>query len=208
VARTLGPVCRLCRREGIKLYLKGARCDGPKCAINKRNFPPGQHGLSRKKLSTYGQQLRQKQKAKRVYGVLERQFRRYFRMAERYRGVTGTTLLQVLERRLDNIVFRLGFAPSRKAARQMVGHGNVTVEGRKANIPSMLVKIGQKVSIREKLRENDGVRRSLEKIDREGRPSWLEYSAEDFSGRMLSIPSRQDIPTEVDEQMIVELYSK
>lgn len=209
MSRYLGPVCRLCRREARKLHLKGERCESPKCAINKRNFPPGQHGLARgRKPSPYGQQLREKQRAKRTYGLMEKQFRRYFSIADRYRGVTGTNLMQLLERRLDNIVFRLGFTTSRAAARQMVTHGHVTIGGRKVDIPSYLVKVGQEVSLKAKIRKHEGIRRSLEHAERNGRLGWLDFSAETLTGKIVSIPSREEIPTEVDEQLIVELYSK
>ncbi len=208
MARYTGPVCRLCRREGRKLYLKGERCDSPKCAINKRNFPPGQHGLRRSKTSPYGLQLREKQRAKRIYGVLERQFRRYFEIADSFRGVTGTNLMQLLERRLDNIVFRMGLAASRSAARQLVRHGGICVDGHKVDIPSFLVRVGQEVSVDEQSREKLGVKQALDNMDKRGRMTWLEFSREKMAGKMLSIPSRADIPTEVDEQLIVELYSK
>lgn len=208
MARYTGPVCRLCRREGRKLYLKGERCDSPKCAINKRNFPPGQHGLRRSKTSPYGLQLREKQRAKRIYGVLERQFRRYFEIADSFRGVTGTNLMQILERRLDNIVFRMGLAASRSAARQLVRHGGVMVDGHKVDIPSFLVRVGQEVSLDEKSRNKAAVKQALDNMDKRGRLTWLEFSRENMSGKILSIPAREDIPTEIDEQLIVELYSK
>lgn len=208
MARYTDAVCRLCRREGKKLFLKGERCDSPKCAINKRNFPPGQHGLARTKATSYGLQLREKQRAKRVYGVLERQFRRYFEIADRFRGVTGTNLMQILERRLDNVVYRLGFASSRAQARQLVSHGNVKVGGKRVDIPSYLVKVGEEVSLSDKMRENVGVKKSMEARQRVGRLSWLAFDAEKGSGKVVAVPSREDIPTEVDEQLIVELYSK
>lgn len=211
MARYTGPVCRLCRRETRKLFLKGERCEGPKCAINKRNYPPGQHGGGRRgrtKVSPYARQLREKQKAKRIYGVLEKQFLLYFKIADRYRGVTGTNLLQLLESRLDNMVFRLGFAPSHSAARQLIAHGHVTVSDRKVDIPSFRVKVGQEISLKPKMREHAMVKTSLDKSERDGRLSWLEFSGEAMSGKMLSIPSRQEIPIELDEQLIVELYSK
>jgi small subunit ribosomal protein S4 len=198
----------LCRREGRKLYLKGERCDSPKCAINKRNFPPGQHGLRRSKTSPYGLQLREKQRAKRIYGVLERQFRRYFEIADSFRGVTGTNLMQLLERRLDNIVFRMGLASSRSAARQLVRHGGILVDSHKVDIPSFLVRVGQEVSVDTKSCEKLGVKQALDNMDKRGRLTWLEFSREKMAGKMLSIPSRADIPTEIDEQLIVELYSK
>ncbi len=208
MARYCDAVCRLCRREGRKLYLKGDRCNSPKCAIEKRNFAPGQHGLSRTKPTSYGIQLREKQKAKRIYGVLERQFRKYFQIADRYRGVTGTNLLQVLERRLDNIVFRLGFASSRAQARQLVSHGNVKVNGHKVDVPSHLVRVGEVVTLRAAMLENPGVKKALEQATRVGRLGWLEYSEETHSGKILTVPGRTDIPTELQEQLIVELYSK
>ena len=208
MARYRGAVCRLCRREGRKLYLKGDRCESPKCAISKRNFPPGQHGLSRTKLSTYGRQLREKQKAKRQYGILERQFRRYFQMASRQRGVTGTVLLQLLERRLDNIVWRLGFAASRSQARQLVRHGFVTLNGKKAGIPSCGVKVSQTIGLTEHGRQLKVVQECLGKMDARRILPWLELNKDGATGRLLAIPSREDIPVELDEQMIVELYSK
>lgn len=208
MARYTDAVCRLCRREGKKLFLKGERCDGPKCAIAKRPTPPGQHGQGRGKVSPYGQQLREKQRAKRMYGVLEKQFRRYFSIAERFRGVTGTNLLQILERRLDNIVFRLGFASSRAQARQFVSHGNVRVNGRRVNVPSYLVRVGEVVSLPEHMADKDFVKRTVESRTRAGRLAWLEFDAAAGSGRLLAIPTRDQIPSEVDEQLIVELYSK
>lgn len=198
----------MCRREGRKLYLKGERCDSPKCAINKRNFPPGQHGLRRTKTSPYGLQLREKQRAKRIYGVLERQFRRYFEIADSFRGVTGTNLMQLLERRLDNLVFRMGLATSRNAARQFVRHGSILVDGQKVDIPSFLVRVGQEITVEPTSREKDSVKRALDNMDKRGRLTWIEFSREKMGGRLLSIPSREDIPTEIDEQLIVELYSK
>jgi small subunit ribosomal protein S4 len=208
VARYVDAKCRLCRREGEKLFLKGARCNSSKCAIERQNYPPGQHGQSRTKLSTYGQQLREKQKAKRIYGVLERQFRRYFAMADRYRGVTGTVLLQLLERRLDNLVYRLGIASSRAQARQIVTHGHITVGGRKVNIPSLSVKPGQEIAIRESSRTNTIIVANLEDAAGRGRPGWLDWNPDLFAGKMLSVPSREDIPVTLNEQLIVELYSK
>jgi len=208
MARYVGPVCRLCRREGKKLFLKGDRCQGPKCAIEKRNVPPGQHGLSRTKLSTYGVQLREKQRAKRIYGVLERQFRRYFEKAERLRGVTGTLLLQLLERRLDNVVYRLGFASSRSAARQFVRHDHITVNGKKVNIPSYLVRPGDVVACAEKARNMKYVQSSLSTAPGRRKP-WLTYDDQAFSGTFVSVPSREDLDDiDLREQLIIELYSK
>lgn len=193
----------------MKLFLKGERCLSSKCAIERRNYAPGQHGQNRVKLSTYGQQLREKQKAKRTYGVLERQFRRYFAMAERMRGVTGTVLLQLLERRLDNIVYRLGIASSRAQARQFVRHGHILVDGRRVDIPSYLVKPGQEISVAEAAREFKVIRENLDAVaEKNIRLPWLEWNPDRWSGRMLAVPAREDIPTQVNEQRIVELYSK
>ncbi len=209
MGRYLDARCRLCRREGTKLFLKGERCVTSKCAIERRNYAPGQHGQNRAKLSTYGLQLREKQKAKRIYGVLERQFRRYFAMAERMRGVTGTVLLQLLERRLDNLVYRLGIASSRSQARQFVRHGHILVDGRRVNIPSYLVKPGQEISIAEQAREFKIMRDNVEAAQqRGGLLPWLEWNPERLTGRLLAVPSREDIPTPINEQRIVELYSK
>jgi small subunit ribosomal protein S4 len=208
VARYIDAKCRLCRREGEKLFLKGARCVSSKCAIEKRNYPPGQHGQNRVKLSTYGQQLREKQKAKRIYGILERQFRRYFALADRYRGVTGTVLLQLLERRLDNIVYRLGLAASRAQARQLVRHGHFLVNGRRVDIPSYLVKPGEAIQVREKSRNLKVIVENIEEAAKRPLLQWLEWNPETWTGRMLAIPSREDIPVTINEQRIVELYSK
>lgn len=208
MARYTDAKCRLCRREGEKLFLKGSRCLSSKCAVDKRSYPPGQHGQARQKLSTYGQQLREKQKTKRIYGVLERQFRRYFFLADKYRGLPGTVLLQLLERRLDNIVYRLGIGSSRAQARQFVRHGHVQVDGRRVDIPSYLVKAGQQVSLHEGSRTNTFIAANLEVASGQSRLPWLEWNPENFTGRILAIPSREDIPTAVNEQLIVELYSK
>jgi small subunit ribosomal protein S4 len=199
----------LCRREGTKLFLKGERCLTSKCAIERRNYAPGQHGQNRAKLSTYGLQLREKQKAKRIYGVLERQFRRYFALAERMRGVTGTVLLQLLERRLDNIVYRLGIASSRSQARQFVRHGHILINGRHVNIPSYLVKPGQEISVAGNAREFKLIRENVEAAQQRSTIlPWLEWNPEKLAGKLLAVPSREDIPTEINEQRIVELYSK
>jgi small subunit ribosomal protein S4 len=207
VARYTGPVCRLCRREGLKLFLKGSRCFTEKCAIERRNYPPGQHGLGRSKRSAYGEQLREKQKAKRIYGLIEGQFRRYFERAEREKGVTGENLLRLLERRLDNVVFRLGFAASRAEARQIVGHGHVQVNGRKVSLPSFLVKVGDQVQ----LRSTSGLQERVAENLSAGRgqvPQWLELTAAEKRGVIRSLPLRDDIQIPVQEQLIVELYSK
>ena len=212
MARYIGPVCRLCRREGIKLFLKGERCYSEKCAIETRNFVPGQHGKTRKrgasKVAGYGIQLREKQKVKRTYGVLEDQFRRYFGQAERTRGITGETLLQLLERRLDNVTYRLGFATSRPQARQLVRHGHFTVNGRKVDIPSFSVKLGDVVGIRQSSRTKASILHALEEVKGRGVPGWLQFDAEAMSAKVGSIPTREQINLPVQEQLIVELYSK
>jgi small subunit ribosomal protein S4 len=208
VARYLDAKCRLCRREGEKLFLKGSRCLTAKCAIERQNYPPGQHGQNRIKLSTYGQQLREKQKAKRIYGVLERQFRRYFAVADAYRGVTGTVLLQLLERRLDNLVYRLGIGASRAQSRQLVRHGHLLVNGRRVNIPSYLVKPGEEIAVREKSRTAKTILQNLEEASGKPKMPWLDWNPESASGKLLSVPSREEIPVAVNEQRIVELYSK
>jgi len=209
MARYNGPVCRLCRREGMKLFLKGERCYTEKCAIEKRNMPPGQHGRLRKaKMVGYGVQLREKQKVKRIYGVLEDQFRLYFEQAERTRGITGETLLQLLERRLDNVAYRSGFATSRPAARQLVRHGHFTVNGRKVNIPSFSVKPGDVVAVRESSRKSPSILHALEEVKGRGVPEWLQFDAAGFSAKIGSVPTREQINLPVQEQLIVELYSK
>ncbi|MEO6461709.1 MAG: 30S ribosomal protein S4 [Candidatus Eisenbacteria bacterium] len=201
--------CRMCRREGIKLMLKGERCMTDKCAVERRAYPPGEHGKGRRvKETNYGLQLREKQKARRIYGVLERQFRNYFHKAERGKGVTGETLLQMLEMRVDNILYRLGFAPSRSAGRQIVRHGHVTVNGKKVSIPSFVTRPGDVVQIREKSRELVVIAGTLEKRKGQSVPEWLELDSQARSGRVLQAPSRQAIPVPVTEQLIVELYSK
>jgi len=209
VARYRGPSCKLCRREGEKLYLKGERCLGNKCGIERRPYPPGEHGQGRrKKLSTYGMQLREKQKAKRIYGLLERQFRRCFQLAARYRGMTGTILLQLLERRLDNVVYRLGLAPSRRAAREIVHYGHIRVNGRKVDVPSYLVRPGQEISVKDDMKTNTIVQAGLALAEKRERLPWLAYSPETLSGRLVNVPAREEIPLVLNEQMIVELYSK
>jgi small subunit ribosomal protein S4 len=209
MARYIGPVCRLCRREGMKLFLKGERCYTEKCAIEKRNFPPGQHGKTRRqKLSGYGLQLREKQKVKRIYGVLEDQFRRYFESAERTRGITGEMLLQLLERRLDNVVYRLGLATSRPQARQLVRHGHFLVNGKKVDIPSYSVRQGDIVTVLERSRNNPTIEHAMEEVKGRGIPEWLLFDASSTSGRVVSMPTREQINLPVQEQLIVELYSK
>jgi small subunit ribosomal protein S4 len=209
MARYTGPVCRLCRREGMKLFLKGERCYTEKCAIEKRNMPPGQHGKLRKaKIVGYGLQLREKQKVKRIYGVLENQFRRYFEMADRTRGITGETLLQLLERRLDNVLYRLGLATSRAQARQLARHGHFTVNGRKVDIPSYSVKAGDIVGVRTGSAENPAIQHALEEVKGRGVPEWLSFDPATMTGRIASLPTREQINLPVQEQLIVELYSK
>jgi small subunit ribosomal protein S4 len=210
MARYIGPVCRLCRREGMKLFLKGERCYTEKCAIEKRNVPPGQHGPSRRraKVAGYGIQLREKQKVKRTYGVLENQFRRYFEAADRQKGITGELLLQMLERRLDNVIYRLGFATSRPQARQLVRHGHFTVNGRKVDIPSYAVRQGDMIAVRSGSGENPTIQHAMEEVKGRGIPEWLLFDAGALSGRISSLPTREQINLPVQEQLIVELYSK
>ncbi len=208
MARYTDAVCRQCRREGIKLFLKGERCYTDKCAIERRNYPPGEHGQARPKFSEYSIQLREKQKLRHIYGVLERQFRRYFQMADRGRGVTGETLLQLLERRLDNIVYRLGFATSRSEARQFVRHGHFQVNGRKVDIPSYLVRAGDRVVLRERSRKIVRIHEALELVQRRGVPDWLEVQPEAFAGMVKALPVRTDLTMPINEKLVVELYSK
>ena len=209
MARYIGAVCRLCRREGMKLFLKGERCYTEKCAIEKRNLPPGQHGKLRKaKLVGYGLQLREKQKVKRIYGVLENQFRRYFEMADRTRGITGETLLQLLERRLDNVIYRLGLSTSRPQARQLVRHGHFLVNGRKVDVPSYSVKAGDVITVRGGSAQNTAIQHAIEEVKGRGIPEWLQFDAGNMTGRIQSLPTREQINLPVQEQLIVELYSK
>ena len=208
MARYRESFCRLCRREGMKLFLKGDRCFTNKCAVERRNFPPGQHGKRRSKILGYGIQLREKQKVKRFYGVLEGQFRLTFQQAERMRGVTGENLLSLLERRLDNVVHRLGFSGSRPQARQLVRHGHVRVNGRKVNVPSLTVGQGSVIGIKEKSRQNPLIATAVETAKGRGVPSWLELSAGEFQGKVITLPKREDVALAVNEKLIVELYSK
>jgi small subunit ribosomal protein S4 len=208
LARYREAVCRLCRREGIELYLKGDRCFTDKCAIKRRGYPPGQHGQRRPKHSDYGVQLREKQKAKRIYGLLEKQFRNVFEKADRMKGKTGDNLLILLERRLDNVVYKLGFAVTRRESRQMVRHGHFLVGGRKVNIPSFLVRSGDGIELREKSRKIPSVNESLDAVVRKGIPPWLELDRENFRGAVKALPSRAEIREPIQEQLIVELYSK
>lgn len=205
MARYNGPVCRLCRREGTKLYLKSDRCYSPKCAMEKRPFAPGQHGQGRKKLSEYGVQLRAKQSVRRIYGVLERPFRNYFKEADRLKGITGENLLVLLERRLDNVVYRLGLASSRAEARQLVRHGHFRLNGHKMNIPSYLVLVGDEIAVRDKSKDSVKFKDLSENTSI---PEWLSSNIKELSGRVEGIPSRENITIPVDEQLIVELYSR
>ncbi len=208
MARYTKSVCRLCRRENLKLFLKGERCYTEKCAIDRRNYPPGQHGQSRKKFSDYGTQLREKQKVKRLYGILENQFRNTFKEADRQKGITGEILLSLLERRLDNTVYRLGFANSRNEARQLVKHSHFLVNQTKVNIPSYLVKPGDIIQLREKSKKVVRILESLEGVARRGVPQWLELDKEQLKGSVKALPTREDITIPIQEKLIVELYSK
>ncbi|WP_447973037.1 30S ribosomal protein S4 [Nitrospira sp. Kam-Ns4a] len=208
MARYRGPVCRLCRREGVKLFLKGSRCMTEKCAIERRSYPPGQHGQGRQRVSEYSAQLREKQKLKRIYGLQERQFRGVFGKAERKRGVTGEQLLRLLECRLDNIVYRLGFASSRKEARQLVSHGHVLLNGRKTDVPGYLVKPGDVVQIRQRSRDLLQIKAALDAVDGRGVPGWLELDRAAFQGTVRALPTKEEIQLPVNEQLVVELYSR
>ena len=209
MARYTGAVCRLCRREGTKLFLKGTKCTSDRCPLEKRNFPPGMHGEDRKaKIVGYGLQLHEKQKAKRMYFTLEGQFREYYEKANRAAGVTGELLIQQLERRLDNVAFRLGFAISRRQARQVVRHGHVSVNGRKVNIPSYQVNAGDEIAIRESAKKLLIVEQGAQNAAQSPMPAWLEMNFDTLTGRVLSLPKRKDISLPINEQLIVELYSK
>ena len=209
MARYTDAVCRLCRREGIKLFLKGTKCFSDKCPIEKRNFAPGQHGKDKKtKVVGYGLQLREKQKAKRIYFTQEGQFRNYFEKAVRFKGVTGAKLLEQLERRLDNVVYRLGFGISRRQARQLVRHGHVQVNGKKVNIPSYEVSVGEEIQIRESSRKVPILEVARDFASHQPVPGWLEIDRENYKGRVIALPKREDIQLPVNEQLIVELYSK
>lgn len=211
MGRNIGPVCRLCRREGEKLFLKGERCYTPKCAIERRNFVPGQHGPTgsfRRKASDYATQLREKQKARRIYGVFEKQFRRYFAEAEKSEGVTGAALLQMLETRFDNVIYRLGFAASRKQARQLIVHGHFRVNGKQANVPSHILKPGDEIAVVETSRTSPYFQQAAKENKRRSPVEWLELDAANFSAKVLSMPSRKQIDTALKEQLIVEYYSR
>ncbi len=209
MARHTGSVCRLCRRERMKLFLKGDRCFKEKCAIERRAYPPGQHGQRRgRRTLGYGLQLREKQKVKRIYGIQERQFRTYFAKSDRKKGITGENLLIALERRLDNVVYNLGFGASRAQARQLVRHGHIQVDGKKINIPSYQVKVDQVISVKENSRKNEFIRSSVETARGRGVPEWLELDPENFTGKVLNLPDREQIKIPIQEQLIVELYSR
>lgn len=208
MARYRASVCRLCRREGLKLFLKGERCYTDKCAIERRNYPPGQHGQGRVKFSEYSLQLREKQKLKRMYRLLEGQFRKLFVEADRTKGITGETLLVLLERRFDNMIYRLGFANSRAEARQLVRHGHFLVNGRKIDIPSALLKIGDVVTVRERSHKVVRIQEALELSQRRGVPEWLEVDRPNFTGRIRALPARSDLTMPINEKLVVELYSK
>ena len=208
MARHTESVCRLCRRENLKLFLKGERCYTEKCAYDRRSYPPGQHGQARKKFSDYGTQLREKQKVKRMYGILENQFRNIFKEADRQKGITGETLLSLLERRLDNIIYRLGFANSRNEARQLVRHNHFLVNQSKVNIPSYLVKPGDLIELREKSKKVVRILEALEGVARRGVPQWLELDKDQMKGSVKGLPAREDITIPIQEKLIVELFSK
>lgn len=209
MARNTGPVCRLCRRVGEKLFLKGERCFGPKCGFEKRATPPGQHGVSRRRrVSEHGIQLREKKRAKVIYGVLERQFSKYFQEAAKKPGVTGAYLLQLLERRLDNVVFRLGFADSRAQARQLVNHGHITVNGRRADVPSFIVKVGDQVAWREVSKKNGYYKALVEDLQRKPVPKWLALDSQAVAGKVLALPDAADMDQKIDDRLIVEFYAR
>jgi small subunit ribosomal protein S4 len=208
MARYTGASCKLCRREGQKLFLKGERCYGGKCALSRRAYAPGQHGQARKKLSEYGVQLREKQKAKRFYGVLESQFRSYFETAARKKGITGEVLLQLLETRLDNVVYRMGFGSTRAEARQLVTHGHFTVNGKRVNIPSYQTKVGEAVEVADGSRKSIRFKEILDMTGSKVVPKWIEVDQENLKGKMVALPAREDIDLPVQEHLIVELYSK
>jgi small subunit ribosomal protein S4 len=208
MARYTDASCKLCRREGQKLFLKGERCYTNKCAVGRRPYAPGQHGAQKKKLSEYGIQLREKQKAKRFYGILEGQFRKYFEMANRKKGITGENLLQLLESRLDNVVYRLGFGTTRAESRQLVTHGHFEINGKRLNIPSYIVKVGDTINVSEKGRKSPRFKEILDITGSKVVPKWLEVDQENLKGKVVALPSREDIDLNVQEHLIVELYSK
>ena len=208
MARYTGPACKLCRREGVKLYLKGERCMSGKCALERRNTAPGQHGAGNKKMREYGRQLREKQKAKRYYGILEKQFLNYFKEADRKEGITGENLLTLIERRIDNVVYRMGFAESHKEARQLVLHEHFELNGKKVNVPSIIVKPGDVLTVRENFRASEKCKALAEALKDKTAPKWLEVNKEALTAKVVALPARDDIDFEFEEQLIVELYSK
>lgn len=208
LARYTDSVCRLCRREGIKLFLKGSRCETAKCAIEKRAYPPGQHGQGRKKFSEYGTQLREKQKVKRIYGVLEKQFRNYFFAADKKKGITGENLLQKLELRMDNVIYRMGLASSRSTARQLVGHGHFTVNGKKMNIPSYALEQGDTIALNPNKIKKTPVKNAIENIKGKTLPDWLSFDTDSKQGIIQALPTREHVAMPIEEQLIVELYSR
>ncbi len=208
MARYTGASCKLCRREGCKLFLKGERCTSGKCAFDHRSTAPGQHGAARKKVSEYGMQMREKQKARRYYGVLEGQFKKYFEMADKKEGITGENLLSILETRIDNVVYRMGLAASRKEARQLVLHAHFTLNGKKVATPSLLVKVGDVIAVKEKSRDSEKIKALVEGLSTHIVPKWLDMNAADLSAKVIALPQRDDIDFEFKEQLIVELYSK
>jgi small subunit ribosomal protein S4 len=208
LARYRGSLCRLCRSEGLKLFLKGDRCYSDKCAFERRGYAPGEHGQSRRKRTDYGVQLREKQKLKRMYGILEKQFRGYFEKADKKQGVTGTNLLIFLERRLDNMVYRLGLANSRNEARQLIKHDHFLVNGKKVNIPSYLVTVGDQIRVKEKGRKVSRILEAVDTVARRGIPQWLELDKDNFTGTVKRFPSREELTMPIQEQLVVELYSK
>lgn len=208
MAKYRGPVCRLCRREGVKLFLKGSRCMTEKCAVERRAYPPGQHGQGRQRVSEYSAQLREKQKLKRIYGILERQFRGTFEKAERQQGVTGENLLRALERRLDNVVYRSGFAASRREARMLVNHGHYRVNGRKVDKPSFMVSEGDVLEVKERSRQIVPIQAALEGVDGRGVPAWLDLDRANFKATVVGLPTKDEIAMPVNEQLVVDLYSR
>ena len=208
MARYTGPACKLCRREGVKLYLKGERCMTGKCALDRRGTAPGQHGVGNKKMREYGRQLREKQKAKRYYGILEKQFLNYFKEADRKEGMTGENLLTLIERRLDNVVYRMGMGESRKESRQLVLHEHIELNGKKVNVPSIIVKAGDVVTVRENFRGSEKCKALAETMKDKTAPKWLEVNKDGLSAKVVALPEREDIDFPFEEQLIVELYSK
>ena len=208
MARYTGSVCRLCRREGMQLFLKGERCYTDKCSVKKRSYAPGQHGQRRTKLSEYGIQLREKQKVKRIYGLTERQFRLYFEKAEKQKGITGENLLRSLEFRMDNVLYRGGFASSRNQARQLISHGHFLVNGRKVDIPSYFIRVGDVIRVRDQSKEIESIKNAPKRVDQRTIPKWIEFDKEKFEVIVIDIPQREEIPLNIHEQLVVELYSK